>query len=106
MKQFKNIPESVLQLVNQINTDYKAEVIGAGLANSGWDQKRILLVRKQGDKRFVSKDIYGIDSEYSTRDLMEYLYIYTNRQSIYESLPEGVFHQPLNTVKKKHMKRF
>jgi len=101
MQKFKDIPSSVLQLVNQLDTDYKAEVIGASLVDSGWDESRILLVRKQGDKRFVSKDIHRVDSEYSTRDLMEYLYIYTNRASIYEALPEGVFHQPLNTVKKK-----
>lgn len=101
MQKFKDIPIGVLQLINQIDTDYKAEVIGAGLVDSGWDENRILLVRKHGDKKFVSKDIYGVDSEYSTRDLMEYLYIHTNRGGIYESLPEGVFHQPLNTVKKK-----
>jgi hypothetical protein len=32
---------------------------------------------------------------------MEYLYIYTSRSSIYDAIPENVFHQPLSSVKKK-----
>lgn len=87
--------------VNTIDSDFKAESIAAGLIESGYDDNRILLMRRHGDKRYVSKDIDVIQKHYSTQDLMEYLYIYTNRVSIYDTIPEGIFHQPLNGIRKK-----
>lgn len=87
--------------VNRLDTDFKAETVAAGLIESGFDANKILIVRKTGNKRHVSKDIASLENVFSQQDLMEYLYIYTNRSCIYEAIPENVFHQPLNTAKKK-----
>ena len=90
-----------LTSINTVDTDYRAEVVVAGLVENGYDADKLLIIRQKGDKRYVSKDINRAENEYSTQDLMEYLYIYTNRQGIYDTIPEGIFHQPLNTAKKK-----
>lgn len=87
--------------VNKLDTDFKAETVAAGLIESGLDANKILIVRKSGNKRHVSKDIFSLENVFSQQDLMEYLYIYTSRSSIYDAIPENVFHQPLNTAKKK-----
>ncbi|PXV63761.1 type VI secretion system (T6SS) VasB/ImpH family protein [Dysgonomonas alginatilytica] len=86
---------------NSMSTDYRAEVIAAGLIESGQDANKILIAREKGDKRHVSKDVQRIEYGFSTQDLMEYLYIHTNRKSMYDNLPEGIFHQPYETAKKK-----
>jgi hypothetical protein len=87
--------------INRLETDFRAEAVAAGLIESGHDADKILIVRRKGDKRHVSKDIAEIKNDFSQQDLMEYLYIYTNRNSIYDAIPENVFHQPFNTAKKK-----
>ncbi len=87
--------------INKLETDYRAEVVAAGMIEAGMEADKILIVRKEGDKRHVSKDISKIEKGFSKEDLMEYLYIYTNRTSIYDAIPENIFHQPFNTAKKK-----
>lgn len=88
-------------LANSMTTDYRAEVITAGLIESGQDAGKILIVRDKGDKRNVSKDVHKIEYGFSSENLMEYLYIHTNRKGIYDNLPEGIFHQPYETARKK-----
>ena len=95
------LEEGLSSSINTIDSDFKAESIAAGLIEAGYDADKILLVRRHGDKRHVSKDIDTVQKQYSTQELMEYLYIYTNRVSIYDTIPEGIFHQPLNTAKRK-----
>lgn len=80
--------------VNTLESDFRAEVVAAGLIAGGNIGEKTLIVRQRGDKRHVSKDIGKIESRYSSYDMMEYLYIQTNRFGIYDSLPEGIFHQP------------
>lgn len=92
---------SKYKAVNKLDTDFKAETVAAGLIESGLDANKILIIRKSGNKRHVSKDIFALENVFSQQDLMEYLYIYTSRSSIYDAIPENVFHQPLNTAKKK-----
>ncbi|NDV78480.1 type VI secretion system baseplate subunit TssG [Dysgonomonas sp. 511] len=87
--------------INNLETDYRAEVVAAGIIESGLDADKILIVRQKGDKRYVSKDIAEVKNDFSKEDLMEYLYIYTNRNSIYDAIPENVFHQPFETAKRK-----
>jgi len=79
---------------NTFESDFRAEVIAAIQTASDMERDKILLVRRQGDKRNVYKDIEKLETGYSGYDLLEYLYIYTNRNSIYDSLPEGLIHQP------------
>jgi hypothetical protein len=87
--------------INKLETDFRAETVAAGLIESGQDADKILIVRQKGDKRHVSKDIAGVKNDFSKQDLMEYLYIHTNRNSVYDTIPENIFHQPFNTAKKK-----
>lgn len=96
-----NITDNEFTSVNRLDTDYRAEIVAAGLAEAGLASEKVLIVREKGDKRYVSKDISKIEKGFSTEDLMEYLYIYTNRESIYDAIPENIFHQPFNTAKKK-----
>lgn len=79
---------------NSLDTNFRAEVLIAGLTANGQEEDRTLILRQRGNMRDVSKDIYKSAYVYSDYDLMEYLYIYTNRLGIYDSLPEGIFHQP------------
>ncbi|MDR1501092.1 MAG: type VI secretion system baseplate subunit TssG [Prevotella sp.] len=79
--------------INTIGTNFRAEVVACGLVQTGMDADKLLIVRHRGDKKEVSKDIDKLKYRHSGFDMMEYLYIYTNRHSIYDSLPEGLFHQ-------------
>lgn len=88
--------------LNTLETDFRAETIAAGQISSGRQSDKVLLVRRQGDKRNVYKDIDKLETEYSGYDLLEYLYIYTNRKSIYDTLPEGVVHQPESNRKQRY----
>ena len=87
--------------INRLNTDFRAEAVAAGLIESGQDADRVLIVREKGNKRHVSKDIIKVKNTFSQEDLMEYLYIHTTRNSIYDGIPENIFHQPFNTAQKK-----
>ncbi len=87
--------------INKLDTDFRAEAVAAGLIESGRSEEEILIVRQQGDKRHTSKDIAKIEIGYSREDMMKYLYIHTNRNSIYDTIPENIFHQSVHTSKKK-----
>ncbi len=101
MDNANNIMDNKITAANRLDTDYRAEVVAAGLIGAGMDAGKILIVREKGDKRHVSKDVSGLRQGFSQEDLMEYLYISTNRTSIYDAIPENIFHQPLNTAGKK-----
>lgn len=87
--------------VNRLETNYKAEALAAGVIEAGREAERTLIVRQKGSKQHISKDIEHVLTSFSQQDLMEYLYIYTNRTGIYDSIPENIFHQPYNTARKK-----
>lgn len=82
-----------LAQINNIETNFKSEVIAAALTENGLDREKMVLIRQQGNKKGVSKDIDRLRYQAPDHDIMERLYIYTNRESIYDSLPEGIFHQ-------------
>lgn len=100
------LEQDLYSTINTIDSDFKAESIAAGFIELGYDVDKILLVRRHGDKRYVYKDIDSIQKQYSIQELMEYLYIYTNRESMYDTIPEGMSHQPLNTASKKTQEDF
>lgn len=77
---------------NHTDTDYRAEVIAAGLLENGVPPDQVCIFRKSDAERGFSKDIADIRVEYFSQDT-EYLAIYTNRQGFYDNLPEGLFHQ-------------
>lgn len=87
--------------VNSIESDYKSEVIAANLAMQGYDPNHIFIIRKGAMRRGFAKDIEQIDLQFSEHDLSDYLNIYINREGLYDILPEGLFHQPINKSKSK-----
>lgn len=86
----------LLSEINTLETNYKAEVIASALLSADKKEDKVLIVRKGDGNRDVAKDISKINTEFSGLDLIEYLYIYANRHGLYDSLPEGLFHQSLN----------
>ncbi|MDR1222166.1 MAG: hypothetical protein LBL07_04720 [Tannerella sp.] len=88
--------ESVDKNPNSLATDFKAEVIVANLVEQGFDSSKIILIRDSAARRGFAKDVEDISLHFSAGDLADYLYIRTNRESIYDILPEGIFHQPVN----------
>lgn len=87
--------------INTIETNFKAEVVVSSLIEKGLDADKILIVRNKGDKRGVSKDIDKTTIHYSGFDMMDYLYVYANREGIYDTLPEGLFYHPIHSGRPK-----
>lgn len=79
--------------INTIETNFRAEVVASALIEEGQEPEKILIYRHKGDKKDVSKDIDKLAFCHSGFDMMEYLHIHVNRNGIYESLPEGLFHE-------------
>lgn len=95
--------DSEKMTANTLETDFKAEVVASGLKERGYDPERTLIVRQGDSRRGFSKDIDCIHTEYSQYDMTDYLHIYVNRKSIYDELPEGIFHRNIY-YKDKHSK--
>ena len=96
MKESKDILqlEGIDRYPNELDTDFRAEALAAGWIEAGYDDEKIHLIRQGGFRRGFSKDIQEIRIHFSEYDLTDYLQIQTNRDSIYDTLPEGIFHQP------------
>ncbi|MDR2809305.1 MAG: type VI secretion system baseplate subunit TssG [Tannerellaceae bacterium] len=88
--------EGLDRQANTQDSDFKAEVIAANLIEKGYDSSKILLVREGAGRRGFAKDIEEISLQFSEHDLSDYLHIKTNREGIYDILPEGVFHRTVN----------
>lgn len=86
------ILKNSLASVNMLETDFLGEFVAASLVAAGFPDDKTLLLRREGDKRYVSKDIGKIELNYSFFDMEEYLHVYLNRPGIYDALPEGIFH--------------
>jgi hypothetical protein len=97
-ERFRNLLdlEGAVGYPNTRDSDFRAEVVAAGLVERGYDPSKIVLTREGAGKRGYAKDIEGIELRYSEHDLSDYLYIRTNRDGIYDILPEGLFHQTVN----------
>lgn len=95
--------DSEKMTANTMETDFKAEVVASGLKEKGYDPERTLIVRQGDSRRGFSKDIDCIHTEYSQYDMTDYLHICVNRKSIYDELPEGIFHRNIY-YKDKHSK--
>lgn len=89
--------ESIEKQANTLQTDFRAEVIAANLIEQGFDSSKIMLNREGAAKRLYAKDIEEIQLQFSQQDLSDYLLIKTNREGIYDILPEGLFHQNIKT---------
>ncbi len=77
---------------NDIDSDFTAETKAAGLVESGIPIDQIELFPNGGRSRAFAKDIEHISSYISEWTDLEMLRINTNREGLYDMLPEGIFH--------------
>lgn len=87
--------------VDGIASDVKAEVIGAGLVENGTRIDDIVIKPVGISQRNVRKDVLEIYYKQGAPDNEEYLFLDVSRESIYDTLPQGVFHQPKITGRKR-----
>lgn len=92
------LPKEIKGLLppNTMDTDFKAELYGALLAEAGFDTAQIMMVRDGNNLSNVSKDIRSVKHRNHV-GIAEgaYIELKTNRRGIYDSLPEGLFHEAL-----------
>lgn len=92
------LPKEIKGLLppNTIDTDFKAELYGALLAEAGFDTAQIMMVRDGNNLSNVSKDIRSVKHR-NLAGMAEdsCIELKTNRRGIYDSLPEGLFHDAL-----------
>ena len=80
---------------NELFTDYKAIAHAADLIERNIiDADQIEIIPSGPDKRAFAKDIESSESYYSERRRQNRIRISTNRESLYDMLPEGLFHRP------------
>lgn len=82
-----------IKFTNNLDSDFKLEVVAASLIEQGHDPELIQILREGIARRFVSKDVEKSDLKYNNDDFRQYLHIHTNREGIYDILPEGIFHK-------------
>lgn len=92
------LPKEIKGLLppNTMDTDFKAELYGALLSEAGFDTAQIMMVRDGNNLSNVSKDIRSVKHRNHV-GIAEgaYIELKTNRRGIYDSLPEGLFHEAL-----------
>lgn len=93
MKDLVSMYENQTSYVNGTETDYKAEVIVAGLLERGLSPENIYIIREGNAARGYSKDIAYLRTEHFFRRQLKYLEMRVNRQGFYDMLPEGIFHK-------------
>lgn len=85
--------ERVFNNVNEAETDFKAEAAAASLLQLGIPADKILMRRIGINSRARNKDVSSLKRDFFEFN-EEHIIIETNRESIYNYLPEGVFHPP------------
>jgi hypothetical protein len=80
---------------NELFTDYKAVAQAADLIERNViEADRIEIIPVGPDKRAFAKDIENAHVYYSEKRRHDRIRINTNRESLYDMLPEGLFHRP------------
>jgi hypothetical protein len=80
---------------NELFTDYKAEAHAADLIERDViAADRIEIIPMGPDKRAFAKDIENSNTYYSEKRRHDRIRINTNREGLYDMLPEGLFHRP------------
>lgn len=87
--------------INSTDTDYKAEVIVAGLIEKGIHREDICIFRDGSAARGYSKDIARIETGYFLKSRKDFLGIVVNRKGFYDMLPEGIFHRTKGNTQQK-----
>ncbi len=100
-----NITDLFPDELNGIGTDFKAEVIAAEMIENNTHADKILIVPLGAMNRPQSKDIRSVTKEVSGYDNKEYILIQTNKEGLYDKLPEGLFHTYIPYSADKNEKR-
>jgi type VI secretion system protein ImpH len=80
---------------NEIFTDFKAVAKAADLIERGIIAQELIEVVPVGsDRRAFTKDIKQSFTYFSDKRRQDRIRIETNREGLYDMLPEGLFHQP------------
>ena len=80
-------------LINHLPFDIRVEILAADLIEQGIDAETLVFKPVSRFKRRFSNDITGV-KVIETQDDQQQLYIEVTRDGIYDSLPQGLFHQP------------
>jgi hypothetical protein len=78
--------------INNFHTDYKAAVLAAELVEAGIELNRIFIWPSGAGRRNFSKDILSVEWYAPDGGYKDYLCIKSNREGLYDMLPEGLFH--------------
>ena len=85
--------KKALNLLNDLDTDFKATTKVAELFENGHFEKDQVAILPVGAKQSAyAKDINGYSSYYSESMLKDCLIVEVNREGLYDMLPEGLFH--------------
>jgi hypothetical protein len=83
--------------VGRLTADWRGEVIAACLGEQGYDPARVLFKRVGSGRRGYAREVEGMRLVYTdTPSYGTYLEVDVNRASMYDSMPEGLFHSPLH----------
>jgi len=83
-----------MDFFEQIVSDYKAELVASQILASDTDFSKIMIDRLGHLPRTYTKDVYHAFDDVSDVSLNSYRVLQSFRQSIYEAIPESVFHPP------------
>ena len=85
--------KEIVKLLNQLPFDARAEVVAADLIEQGIDAERLIFKPISLFKRRFSTDVSAVKLSENTNGDQE-LHIEISRDGIYDTMPEGLFHQP------------
>lgn len=83
-----------MNILQKMEADYRAEVIATQLLAHEQDFNKIIIERLGGLQRTHTKDIHHTYEDISEISLDRYTVLQSFRQSIYEAIPENIFHPP------------
>ena len=84
----------IQELIGSYPLDISAEVIVAELIEQGIDYRLIKIYPSGLFKRFYNKDVGEVNFTYNEMGELARINVGVNREGIYDSLPEILFHQP------------
>jgi hypothetical protein len=89
-----NLTELAKKKINDLDTDYKQEVIAAALIEQGVDPDAVIIARKGIARRGIGKEVEHIYTNSYIHDYLETIHIEVNKEGLYDMLPQGLFHRP------------
>ena len=85
--------KKALDLLNDLDTDFKATVKVAELFENGdFERDQIVILPVGAKQSAYAKDIKGFSSYFSESMLKDCFIVEVNREGLYDMLPEGLFH--------------